>query len=110
MAGKYELKRAASTQYMFNLKGGNGEKILTSETYAAKSGAQNGIQSVRVHSSSDQNYKRSTATNGQFYFTLVASNGEPLGRSETYTTQAARETGIQSCKTNGPTAPVDDQT
>jgi uncharacterized protein len=109
MAGTYELKRAGA-QYMFNLKGGNGEKILTSETYAAKSGAQNGIQSVRVNSPYDQNYRRGTATNGAFYFALIASNGEALGRSEMYTTQAARETGIQSCKTNGPTAPVDDQT
>lgn len=109
MAGKYELKRAGA-QYMFNLKGGNGEKILTSETYTTKGGAQNGIESVRVNSAYDQNYRRGNATNGQFYFTLIASNGEPLGRSEMYTTQASRETGIQSCKTNGPSAPVDDQT
>lgn len=109
MAGKYVLKRAGA-QYMFNLKAGNGEPILTSETYTTKAAAQNGINSVRAHSPFDQNYRRATATNGQYYFTLIASNGEPLGRSEMYTSVSSRENGIESCRQNGPTAPVEDQT
>ena len=32
MAGTFELKKAANGQYMFNLKAGNGEIVLTSET------------------------------------------------------------------------------
>ena len=110
MSARYVLKRAAGSQYMFNLKAGNGETILTSENYASKQGAHNGIASVRIHSPQDGNYRESTASNGQFFFVLVASNGETLGRSETYTTQAARDTGIQSVKTNGPAAPVNDET
>src|SRR5262245_4800738 len=110
MPARYVLKRAAGSQYMFNLKAGNGETILTSENYTSKQGAQSGIASVRVNSPLDANYRRSSASNGQLYFVLVASNGETLGRSEMYTTPAARETGIQSVKSNGPSAPVDDET
>jgi uncharacterized protein YegP (UPF0339 family) len=33
----------------FRLKAGNGETIATSEGYASKSGAKNGIESVKKH-------------------------------------------------------------
>ena len=47
MASHFELKNAANGQFMFNLKAGNGEIILTSETYKSKESALNGIESVR---------------------------------------------------------------
>ena len=47
MAGKFELKKAASGQFHFNLKAGNGEIIATSEMYESKSAAKNGIDSVK---------------------------------------------------------------
>jgi uncharacterized protein YegP (UPF0339 family) len=36
MAGIFELKQTANGQFMFNLKVGNGEIILTSETYKGR--------------------------------------------------------------------------
>jgi uncharacterized protein YegP (UPF0339 family) len=47
MAGKFELKQAASGQFHFNLKAGNGEIIATSEMYESKASAKNGIESVK---------------------------------------------------------------
>ena len=47
MAGRFELKQAKDSQYMFNLKAGNGQIILTSELYKTKVAAENGIESVR---------------------------------------------------------------
>jgi len=41
-----------------------------------------------------------TATNGQFYFTLKADNGQVILSSEGYTTLAARQNGIESVKNN----------
>lgn len=38
MSAFFDLKRSL-TQYMFNLKGGNGETVLTSERYTSKQGA-----------------------------------------------------------------------
>lgn len=49
MSGYYELKRSGD-QYMFNLKAGNHEVILTSERYTTKASAQDGIASVRQNS------------------------------------------------------------
>jgi uncharacterized protein YegP (UPF0339 family) len=109
MSGYYELKRSGD-QYMFNLKAGNHEVILTSERYTTKASAQDGIASVRQNSPLDERYQRKTATNGSPYFSLSAANGQSIGRSEMYSSAAARDAGIASVKTNGPSTVVKDNT
>ncbi|MEW1960898.1 YegP family protein [Microbacterium sp. NPDC077644] len=47
MAGKFELYQDKGGDYRFRLKAGNGEVIATGQGYASKSGALNGIDSVR---------------------------------------------------------------
>jgi len=107
--GSYELKTAADGQYMFNLKAANGPVILTSERYKAKDSAFNGIESVRENSPNDDRYERLTSNGGDPYFVLKAANGQTIGRSEMYSSEAARDNGIESVKTNGPSTDVDDQ-
>jgi uncharacterized protein YegP (UPF0339 family) len=109
MAGKFVLKKSSNGQYYFRLQAGNGEPLLRSEMYSAKSGAQNGIESVRKNAPLDERYERKTAANGQPMFNLKAANHEIIGTSETYSSTAARENGIASVKTNAPGAVVDDQ-
>lgn len=110
MAGKFELKKTASGQFMFNLKAGNGQVILTSEMYESKASAENGIESVKKNAADDERYERKTASNGAPYFNLKAGNGQIIGKSEMYSSEAARDNGIESVKTNGPDGAVDDQT
>ena len=110
MASAYVLKKTTNDQFMFNLRAGNNETILTSETYTARSGAESGISSVRTNSPIDDRYDRRTSSGGDPYFVLKAANGEIIGKSEMYSTTAAMENGIESVKTNGPSAPVDDRT
>jgi uncharacterized protein YegP (UPF0339 family) len=43
---RYELKEAANGKWHFNLKARNGQVILSSQMYADKGGAENGIESV----------------------------------------------------------------
>ncbi|MGB4136927.1 MAG: YegP family protein [Microbacterium sp.] len=48
MAGKFELYTDKGGEWRFRLKAGNGEVIATaSEGYTSKSGALNGIDSIR---------------------------------------------------------------
>ena len=110
MAGKFQLKKTSNGQFHFTLKAGNGEPILSSETYAAKAGAQNGIESVKTNAPDDNRYERKTGTNGQPYFVLKAANGEPLGRGETYSSQSAMERGIEAVKNNALGSAVEDLT
>jgi len=47
MAAKFELFKDKGGQFRFNLKAANGEIIATSEGYASKASALNGIESVK---------------------------------------------------------------
>lgn len=108
--GSYKIKKSSDNQYMFNLHAANGEIILTSERYTAKTSALAGIESVRTNAPLDARYSRLTSTDGQPYFTLHGRNGEVIGRSERYSSEQAREVGITSVKTNGPTSGTVDET
>ena len=109
MAGKFVLRNARNGEVYFNLQAANGEVILTSETYKAKSGASNGIESVRTNAPEDGRYERKKSGD-QHYFVLKAANSQTIGRSEMYTTSAAMEKGIESVKKNAPDAKVEDKT
>ena len=110
MAGKFEIKQGDSGKYSFNLKAGNGQVILTSQSYDGKDGAMNGIESVKKNAGDDGRFERKTSTDNKAFFTLTAANGQIIGKSEMYETTAAMENGIESVKTNGPTADIADTT
>ncbi len=110
MAGKFEIKKAKDGQFYFHLKASNGQNILASEMYREKGSAENGIESVKKNAPDDARYERKDAKNGQFMFNLKAANHQVIGTSETYTTTAARDHGIESVKENAPGATVHDET
>lgn len=110
MAGYFELIATSDSQIRFSLKAGNNQVILTSQSYKTKQSALTGIASVQNNATDDGRYQRKTAKDDSPYFTLVAANGEVLGRSEMYSSVGAMETGIASVKTNAPSAAVKDLT
>ena len=105
-----DLKTASNGQFRFNLKASNGQVILTSELYTEKRGALNGIESVKRNAPINERYERKANKNGEPYFVLKASNGQVVGQSETYSSTAAMEGGIESVKKNAPDAAIDDLT
>ncbi|MEL7473634.1 MAG: YegP family protein [Planctomycetota bacterium] len=110
MAAKFDLKTAKNGQFMFNLKAGNGEVILSSEMYTTKAAAENGIASVKENAPDDARYERLDAKDGSPYFNLKAGNGQVIGKSEMYSSASARDNGIESVKKNGPVAETSDNT
>jgi uncharacterized protein len=110
MPGKFELRKSSNGQYHFSLKSGNGERILSSEMYGSKSGAENGIESVKRNAPIEARYERKISTNWQPYFVLKAANNEPIGTSAIFASAIARDNGIESVKHNAPTAQVVDMT
>ncbi len=56
----------------------------------------------------DSRYERKTSTNDKAFFNLKASNGQIIGSSEMYETEASRDNGIESVKKNAPEATVED--
>ncbi len=111
MAATYDLKHGANGEkYRFNLKAGNGEIILISESYESKESALGGIESVRKHSGDEAHFERKNSKRSEPYFVLKAANGQIIGMSEMYSSEAACENGIASVKKNAATAQLRDQT
>lgn len=107
--GKFELYRDKSSEFRFRLKAGNGEIIGVSEGYKTKSGASNGIASVKKNAPSDSSYTLFQGSDEKWYFHLKATNNEIILASEGYSSKQAAETGIRSVQNNAPDAAVDDQ-
>ena len=103
------LVRKSADQFVFTLFAANGEKILASERYVAKASALNGVNSVKTNAPTDSRYEKRVSKASQPYFVLKAANGEIVGTSEMYSSEAARDGGIASVKANAPTAEVVDQ-
>ncbi|MBW3532986.1 YegP family protein [Shewanella sp. NKUCC06_TVS] len=101
MTGWYELHRNEREQFYFYLRTGNGEIILKSELYTSKSGAENGIASVRHNCSLDVRYRRSRTPDGKVFFNLQAANYQIIGTSQIYSSEELRDRGITSVKENG---------
>jgi uncharacterized protein YegP (UPF0339 family) len=110
MSAKFEIKKAKDGEFFFHLKAANGEIILSSEMYVAKASAKNGIASVKKNAADDKRYQRKVTHNGHHMFNLKAGNHEVIGTSQGYKTEESREYGIESVKSNAPTAAVEDLT
>ncbi|KAB1071419.1 YegP family protein [Tamlana haliotis] len=103
----FELFQSENNEkYYFHLKAKNGQIILASQGYADKSGAKNGIESVKTNCADDSKFERKTAANGKFHFNIKAANGQIIGTSQMYAGTDGMENGIESIKTNAPTAEV----
>lgn len=110
MAAKFELKDAKGGQFAFVLKAANGEPILASETYKTKSGAENGIESVKKNSQIDSAFKPEISKDKKYFFVLKAGNGEIIGNSEMYSSESTMKNGIEAVKKAAPGAKVEDLT
>ncbi|MBS0647543.1 MAG: YegP family protein [Verrucomicrobia bacterium] len=104
--GKFATKTGNDGQFYFNLKADNGQVILTSEGYTTTAARDNGIESVKKNATDDSRYDKQTSSNGKFYFNLKASNGQVIGKSQMYESEASRDNGIASVKSNAPGATV----
>lgn len=108
MAGKLEIKKARNGKFKFDLKASNGQVVLSSQMYKAKTSAKNGIESVRKNSQIDSRFERRTSKKSEPFFVLKAANAQVVGNSEMYNTKRAMENGINSVKKNAPGAKLVD--
>lgn len=98
--GKFVVKTRSNGDYQFNLVADNGQVILSSQGYAGKDGCMNGIQSVRANGQVLAMFEKLSSENGKFYFNLKAGNGQVIGTSQMYESEAGRDNGIESVMGN----------
>lgn len=110
MAASFKIQKSANGKFWFNLVAGNGEVILTSQMYAAYASAENGADSVKVNAPDISRYERKSSENGKPYFVLKAANGQVIGNSQMYSSEASRDNGIASVMKAAPEAAIVDKT
>jgi len=108
MSGKFVISKSSNGKYHFSLKAGNGEIILASQMYEQLDGVRVGIESARQNAPKDEMYERAKSKKDEPYFNLLAANKQVIGRSEMYSSERARDNGIESVKKNAPDATVED--
>jgi len=108
--GKFVITKRKNGEFQFNLLATNGQTILASEGYASKPSCINGVRSVMKNAGDAKRFEAKVARNGKFHFNLKASNGQVIGSSEMYESQASCENGIVSVKKNAPVATIEDKT
>lgn len=107
MAGYFKIDARPDGQFVFALKMG-AEIILMSEAYTTKTACMNGIESVKKNAADDSRYRRTTTPDGRYRFALDAANGQAIGGSGYYDTEAERDAGIEAVKKSAPDAEVED--
>jgi hypothetical protein len=106
--GKFVIDIRKNGDFHFNLKAGNGQVILSSQGYSSKDGCLNGIESVKKNAADENKFEKKVSTNGKFYFNLKAGNGQIIGSSEMYESEAGCDNGIASVQKNAPDASVEE--
>lgn len=110
MAGKFECYKDKAGEFRFRLKAGNGENILASEGYKSKASCKNGIASVQKNCSDPKCFDMKTTSSGKFRFNLKSTNGQVIGTSQSYESEASCKNGIKSVASSATGARIDDQT
>jgi len=99
-----------SGEFYFRLKASNGQIILSSEGYKQKTNCKNGVESVKKNATDEKRYETKQAANGKFFFNLKASNGQVVGKSQMYDTEASMKGGMESVMKNAVNAEIQDLT
>jgi uncharacterized protein len=94
--------------YYFNLKAGNGEVVLTSQSYTAKADCMNGIESVKkpMH---EGRFEVKTWHDGKNYFVLTGTNGQTIGKSQISKSESGCGNGMKSVASSAADASVADE-
>lgn len=101
----FELKKSGD-KYHFVLKASNGQVILSSQMYASKASAMNGIESIQKNCQNEDSFEMKTAKNGKFHWNIKATNGQIIGSSQMYSSESGAKNGIKSVRKNAPGAEV----
>ena len=102
----FEIYQDKAGEYRFRLKAKNYQNILASEGYAQKSGCENGIESVKKNAQDASKFELKQAANDKWMFNLKAANGQVIGTSQMYESEAGAKNGIESVMNNAPDAEV----
>ena len=106
---KFEIFQSPKNKkYYFNLKARNGQVILSSQGYASKASAKNGIASVQKNCMDNSCFQHKVAKNGKTHFNILSKNKQIVGSSQMYASASGMRKGIASVQKNAKGAVIVD--
>ncbi len=105
---KYQIYQGKNEQFYFRLTARNGQNILSGEGYASKAGCKNGVESVKSNAPNSDRFEVKEASNGKFYFNLLAANKQVIGKSQMYANKRTCQKGIEAVQRVAADAGVED--
>ena len=94
--GRFETFTGRDGKFYFHLIAGNGEKVLYSQGYTTLASAKNGVASIKTNGTDASKFLLREASDGAWYFVVLAGNGQIIGASEMYVSQSNATRGMTS--------------
>ena len=102
VTGYYQLIEGDDGAFMYTLRAGNHETILTSRVYWSRGAALEAVAALRLASQQPERYQRHAVDTCAAWFAVLAADGQWLARSEAYGSRSGLNTGIASVQRNAP--------
>ncbi|GGD38279.1 hypothetical protein GCM10012288_10450 [Malaciobacter pacificus] len=99
-------KSDAKEPFSFVFLNAEGKTIVKSENYAQKASAKNGIESVKKNCLEDSRYELKESSNGKPFFNIKSTNGQIVGTSALFDTEADRTAAIAELKVDSESAEI----
>lgn len=100
MTGYFQLIEGDDGAFMFTLRAGNHETVLTSRVFWSRQSAMDGVALLRIQSQRPECYVRHTDADGRQWFEVLDAAQHTLGRSEPYASRSGLAAGMASVKRN----------
>ena len=107
---KFQIYEGNDSKHYFRLTARNGQNILSSQGYASKASCKNGIDSVKNNGTSADRFEVKVASDGKYYFNLLAANQQVIGKSQMYANKQTCQGGIAAVQRVAAEAGVEDTT
>lgn len=89
-----EIKKEKENEYVFTLKAESGTILLNSIPFSNKNKVREVLSSL--HYSTKKVFERKTNHTGEFLFNVKNNNGQLIGSSQLYSSEAGMENGIKN--------------
>lgn len=100
MTGYFQLIEGDDGAFMFTLRAGNHETVLTSRVFWTRQAAMEGVETLRRQAQRPDAYLRHTDADGRQWFEVLDEKQRSLGRSEPYASRSGLSAGMASVKRN----------
>ena len=93
-----EVKKDKDNQFRFEVKAKSGNSLLKSIPFASRRELDNAVKQLLPLVEKPSVFERKTSHNGKFHFALKNREGDVIGISKSYTSEAGMENGITNLR------------